>query len=268
MIRRLKSISNYFSSNRYGVSCIVVAPTNHNHNHHVDQKIRFMSSSMIFNHHQNVMNVGIANEQQHQQRRRQRQQQQQVFLPTRTTTATTMMISFDPVNRTLSTNSGNTSSSGSSSSSGSDNNENDSHDDFAPKRKTTIQDENNNNNENDEMKKTLVLIEQHVNEHSILLYMKGSPDQPQCGFSARVCSILKDIKQPFASINVLNYPSIREGIKIYSQWPTIPQLYINGEFIGGCDIVESMYKNGELQQLMTTTTTTTTSTTDTNTTNK
>jgi len=73
---------------------------------------------------------------------------------------------------------------------------------------------------------------------------------PMCGFSAKVVKILKDESADFSSVNVLDYPTIREGVKKYSQWPTIPQLYVNGEFIGGCDIVTSMHENGELKELL------------------
>lgn len=83
-----------------------------------------------------------------------------------------------------------------------------------------------------------------------MLYMKGSPSQPMCGFSATVVQIMKSAEVNFASVNVLDYPDIREGIKKYSDWPTIPQLYVDGEFIGGCDIVTSMNESGELAELL------------------
>ena len=83
-----------------------------------------------------------------------------------------------------------------------------------------------------------------------MLFMKGTPDQPQCGFSSRVAMILKDHGKPFASFDVLSDPTIREGIKVYANWPTIPQLYIGGEFVGGCDIVSEMYINNELQPML------------------
>ena len=94
------------------------------------------------------------------------------------------------------------------------------------------------------------LIEQQVTIHPVVLYMKGTPEQPQCGFSANAVNILKacGIDNVF-TVNVLEDPEIRQGIKDYSNWPTIPQLYVNGEFIGGSDIVSEMYENGELQRL-------------------
>lgn len=83
-----------------------------------------------------------------------------------------------------------------------------------------------------------------------MLYMKGSPSAPQCGFSATVVSILKGSGVDFSSVNVLDYPEVREGVKRYAQWPTIPQLYVNGEFVGGCDIVRDMHESGELRGLL------------------
>jgi monothiol glutaredoxin len=95
------------------------------------------------------------------------------------------------------------------------------------------------------------MIRDHVTKNPIMLYMKGNPQQPQCGFSATVVSILQSYPQiDFASVNVLDYPTIRQGIKTYSQWPTVPQLYIHGEFVGGCDIVQSLHAAGELQELL------------------
>ncbi|MCG7757747.1 MAG: Grx4 family monothiol glutaredoxin [Nitrosomonas sp.] len=94
------------------------------------------------------------------------------------------------------------------------------------------------------------LIEQQVTTHPVVLYMKGTPDQPQCGFSANAVNILKacGVDNIYA-VDVLADPEIRQGIKDYSSWPTIPQLYVNGEFIGGSDIVTEMYQSGELQKL-------------------
>lgn len=94
------------------------------------------------------------------------------------------------------------------------------------------------------------LIEQQITTHPVVLYMKGTPDQPQCGFSANAVNILHacGVNNIF-SVNVLDDPEIRQGIKDYSNWPTIPQLYINGEFIGGSDILTEMYQSGELQKL-------------------
>ncbi|MBA3757223.1 MAG: Grx4 family monothiol glutaredoxin [Nitrosomonas sp.] len=94
------------------------------------------------------------------------------------------------------------------------------------------------------------LIEQQITGHPVVLYMKGTQDQPQCGFSANAVNILKacGVDNIF-SVDVLADPEIRQGIKDYSNWPTIPQLYVNGEFIGGSDIVTEMYQTGELQKL-------------------
>ena len=89
-------------------------------------------------------------------------------------------------------------------------------------------------------------IKNVVEENSIMLFMKGSPDFPQCGFSGRLVQILQACGAQFASADVLSDDQIRQGIKEFSNWPTIPQLYINGEFIGGSDIVTEMYENGEL----------------------
>lgn len=94
------------------------------------------------------------------------------------------------------------------------------------------------------------LIEQQITTHPVVLYMKGTQDQPQCGFSANAVNILKACgADNIFSVDVLADPEIRQGIKDYSNWPTIPQLYINGEFIGGSDIVTEMYQTGELQKL-------------------
>ena len=80
--------------------------------------------------------------------------------------------------------------------------------------------------------------------------MKGTPEAPQCGFSMAVSNILKDLKVKFEGINVLESDKIRQGIKVYADWPTIPQLYIKGEFVGGCDIVKEMFEKGELKELL------------------
>ncbi|TXF10336.1 Grx4 family monothiol glutaredoxin [Pelomicrobium methylotrophicum] len=94
-------------------------------------------------------------------------------------------------------------------------------------------------------------IKQQVNSHKVVLYMKGTPQFPQCGFSANAVNILKACGvTDFFSVNVLEDPEIRQGIKEYAQWPTIPQLYVNGEFIGGSDIMTEMYQKGELQKLL------------------
>ncbi len=91
------------------------------------------------------------------------------------------------------------------------------------------------------------LISNEIKNNEVCLFMKGTPDEPQCGFSMAVSNILKILKIEFQSVNVLENESIRQGIKEFSDWPTIPQLYIKGEFVGGCDIVKEMYENGELK---------------------
>ncbi len=93
-------------------------------------------------------------------------------------------------------------------------------------------------------------IRQDVSSSQVVLYMKGTPIFPQCGFSAAVIQILGDLGVKFKGIDVLADPSLREGIKAYSEWPTIPQLYVKGEFVGGCDIVREMHETGELEALM------------------
>ena len=92
-------------------------------------------------------------------------------------------------------------------------------------------------------------IKNLIKENKVCLFMKGTPDAPQCGFSMTVSNVLKHLKVDFKGINVLDDEDIRQGIKDYSDWPTIPQLYINEEFIGGCDIVKEMYESGELAKL-------------------
>lgn len=94
------------------------------------------------------------------------------------------------------------------------------------------------------------LIDSHVKQNRIMLYMKGSPAQPMCGFSATVVQLLKNSGADFASVNVLDYPEVREGVKKYAQWPTIPQLYVDGEFVGGCDIVKDLDESGELGDML------------------
>ncbi len=92
-------------------------------------------------------------------------------------------------------------------------------------------------------------IHEIVTGHSVVLFMKGVPDSPQCGFSATAVQLLKTCGvQEFAAVDVLRSPEIRQGIKDYANWPTIPQLYIKGEFVGGCDIMKDMYQTGELQK--------------------
>ncbi len=94
-------------------------------------------------------------------------------------------------------------------------------------------------------------IKQQVTTHPVVLYMKGSPEAPQCGFSAHAVKVLNacGVDTIFA-VDVLSHPDIRQGIKDYSNWPTIPQLYVNGEFVGGSDIMSEMYESGELQKLL------------------
>ncbi len=94
------------------------------------------------------------------------------------------------------------------------------------------------------------LIEEEINNNKICLFMKGTPDAPQCGFSMAVSNILKILEVKFKGVNVLENQKLREGIKKFSDWPTIPQLYINKEFVGGCDIVKEMYENGELKEIL------------------
>ena len=91
-------------------------------------------------------------------------------------------------------------------------------------------------------------IENDINNNDVCLFMKGTPDAPQCGFSMAVSNMLKILEVNFKGINVLENENIRQGIKEFSEWPTIPQLYIKKEFIGGCDIVKEMYENGELKK--------------------
>jgi len=94
-------------------------------------------------------------------------------------------------------------------------------------------------------------IREQVTGHPVVLYMKGTPQFPQCGFSATVAEILKRSGvDHYLAVNVLEDPEIRQGIKAYANWPTIPQLYVNGEFVGGCDILREMYESGELEQVL------------------
>jgi monothiol glutaredoxin len=96
---------------------------------------------------------------------------------------------------------------------------------------------------------TIELIKQQISENPILLYMKGTPQFPQCGFSARAVQILKGCGVEFAHVNILENPDIRAELPKYANWPTFPQLYVNGELIGGSDIMMEMYESGELQEL-------------------
>ena len=100
---------------------------------------------------------------------------------------------------------------------------------------------------NEQIKK---LIDNDIENNDICLFMKGTPDAPQCGFSMAVANILKILKVNFKGINVLENQELRQGIKDYSDWPTIPQLYIKKEFVGGCDIIKEMYENGELKKIL------------------
>ncbi len=95
------------------------------------------------------------------------------------------------------------------------------------------------------------LIDTEVKSNDVVLFMKGTPQFPQCGFSGQVVQILNYLGVPYKGVNVLEDAAIRDGIKAYSNWPTIPQLYVKGEFVGGCDITREMFQAGELQQLMT-----------------
>ena len=94
------------------------------------------------------------------------------------------------------------------------------------------------------------LIQNQIDNNDVCIFMKGTPDAPQCGFSMAVTNILKLLEVKFQSVNVLEDQKIREGIKVFSDWPTIPQLYIKKEFVGGCDIVKEMYENGELKKIL------------------
>lgn len=93
-------------------------------------------------------------------------------------------------------------------------------------------------------------LEELIKNNDVVLFMKGTAAAPMCGFSSTVVQILNQLKVPFKDVNVLVDPNIRQGIKDYSNWPTIPQLYLKGEFIGGCDIVREMFQNGELQTFL------------------
>ena len=100
------------------------------------------------------------------------------------------------------------------------------------------------------MSETHERIHGMVNQYPVILFMKGTPDEPRCGFSSRVAMILKDTNKPFAAFDVLSDPTIRQGIKEYGNWPTIPQLYVKGELVGGSDIISEMFISGELKTLL------------------
>ncbi|MDJ0793280.1 MAG: Grx4 family monothiol glutaredoxin [Woeseiaceae bacterium] len=93
-------------------------------------------------------------------------------------------------------------------------------------------------------------IEEQLSSHDVLLYMKGTPDFPQCGFSGQAVAALNAIGKPYAFVNIFEDPEIREGLKEYSNWPTFPQLYVKGELIGGCDIMVEMFHSGELKEVI------------------
>ena len=98
--------------------------------------------------------------------------------------------------------------------------------------------------------KTKDLIKNEIDSNEVCLFMKGTPDAPQCGFSMAVSNLLKILEVKFKGVNVLENQEVRQGIKEFSDWPTIPQLYVKKEFVGGCDIVKEMYENGELTKLL------------------
>ena len=97
---------------------------------------------------------------------------------------------------------------------------------------------------------TKSLIENHIDNNEVCLFMKGTPDAPQCGFSMAVSNILKILEVNYKGVNVLENQELREGVKVFSDWPTIPQLYIKKEFVGGCDIIKEMYESGELKKML------------------
>ncbi|MFT4705072.1 MAG: monothiol glutaredoxin [Bradymonadia bacterium] len=93
-------------------------------------------------------------------------------------------------------------------------------------------------------------IAREVSDNSVFLYMKGTPQMPMCGFSARVTGMLNHIGVPYAACNILDDSEKRQAVKVYTEWPTIPQLYVNGEFVGGCDIITEMFESGELETMV------------------
>ena len=97
--------------------------------------------------------------------------------------------------------------------------------------------------------KTKTIIQNHINDNEVCLFMKGTPDAPQCGFSMAVSNMLKILEVKYKGINVLEDQSLRDGIKTFSDWPTIPQLYVKKEFVGGCDIIKEMFESGELKKV-------------------
>ena len=97
---------------------------------------------------------------------------------------------------------------------------------------------------------TKTIIQNHIDSNDVCLFMKGTPDAPQCGFSMAVSNILRLLEVNYKGVNVLEGQNLRDGIKIFSDWPTIPQLYIKKEFVGGCDIIKEMFESGELAKLL------------------
>ena len=97
--------------------------------------------------------------------------------------------------------------------------------------------------------KTKTIIQNHINDNEVCLFMKGTPDAPQCGFSMAVSNMLKILEVKYKGVNVLEDQSIRDGVKTFSDWPTIPQLYVKKEFVGGCDILKEMYESGDLKKV-------------------
>lgn len=97
---------------------------------------------------------------------------------------------------------------------------------------------------------TLARIKQQIESNPVILYMKGTPEQPQCGFSAQAVRLLTACNKNFAFVNILENPDIRQQLPQYANWPTFPQLYVNGELIGGCDIMTELYQQGELQKIL------------------
>ncbi|CAL1149474.1 unnamed protein product [Cladocopium goreaui] len=115
------------------------------------------------------------------------------------------------------------------------------HPDFEPQSNVSGADDN----------KVHDMLKQLVTENEVVLFMKGNPDMPQCGFSRAVAQALEEVGfSDYAYVNVLKYPEVREGVKKFSDWPTIPQLYVKAEFVGGCDIVMQMHKDGELKEIL------------------
>mmetsp|Transcript_93747 Transcript_93747/g.235391 ORF Transcript_93747/g.235391 Transcript_93747/m.235391 type:complete len:170 (+) Transcript_93747:105-614(+) len=116
-----------------------------------------------------------------------------------------------------------------------------SHSDFAPQSHVK-------GTKDDEVQQKLKKL---VEDNKVVLFMKGSPDMPQCGFSRAVAQVLEaESYQDYSYVDVLKYPEVREGVKIFSDWPTVPQLYVDGEFVGGCDIVVQMHRDGELKEVL------------------